>query len=173
MTTTGTVRKVLLFCLLVTALAGSVSTAMATTIGVVLPGYSLVFYQVMIKGIEGAANDHHVQLLIRSPSDGASLDTSNLQLRMIDYLVRQGVAGIVLAPEPLQGENRFRSRSPSFWSIETVLTTRALRPSIPTISTLADEPRSVLRRSWERAQESQSCGLHRTSLPRPTAKTDS
>ena len=97
-------RKVLLFCLLVTALAGSVSTAVATTIGVVLPGYSLVFYQVMIKGIEGAANDHHVQLLIRSPSDGASLDTSNLQLRMIDYLVRQGVAGIVLAPEPLQGE---------------------------------------------------------------------
>ena len=62
----------------------------------------MVFYQSMIRGIERAAGDLHVQLLMRNPSDGASLDTSNLQLHMIDYLLRQGVDGIVLVPEPLQ-----------------------------------------------------------------------
>jgi ribose transport system substrate-binding protein len=96
-------RKILSFFWLVCAWIGTVPTAGATTIGVVLPGSSLVFYQTMIKGIERAANDQHVQLLMRNPSDGASLDTSNLQLHIIDYLVQQGVAGVVLAPEPLQG----------------------------------------------------------------------
>ena len=97
-------RKFLGFLLLLSALTGTVSTATATTIGVVLPGSSLVFYQTMIKGIERAAEDQHVQILMRNPSDGASLDTSNLQLRIIDYLVQQGVSGVVLAPEPLQGK---------------------------------------------------------------------
>jgi ribose transport system substrate-binding protein len=94
-------RKILLFLFLLSALTGTESIAKETTIGVVLPGSSLVFYQAMIKGIEQAAHDQHVQLLIRNPSDGTSLDTSNLQLHIIDYLVQQGVAGVVLAPEPL------------------------------------------------------------------------
>jgi ribose transport system substrate-binding protein len=95
-------RRILSLALLLCALMGSVPFAEATTIGVVLPGSSLVFYQAMIKGIERAAGDQHVQLLMRNPSDGASLDTPNLQLHIIDYLVGQGVAGIVLAPEPVQ-----------------------------------------------------------------------
>ncbi|MEW6340774.1 MAG: substrate-binding domain-containing protein [Pseudomonadota bacterium] len=95
-------RNFLSFSFLVSALAAAVPAAKATTIGVVLAGSSLVFYQAMIRGIERAADDQHVQLLMRNPSDGASLDTSNLQLHIIDYLVQQGVAGIVLVPEPLQ-----------------------------------------------------------------------
>ncbi|MFM0291550.1 MULTISPECIES: substrate-binding domain-containing protein [Paraburkholderia] len=124
-------RKTLSFFLLLSALTATVSTARATTIGVVLPGSSLVFYQAMIKGIEQAAEDRHVHLLIRNPSDGASLDTSNLQLRMIDYLVQQGVAGVVLAPEPLQSKTQVSIRvpvilvdrdSPDYRGISTVYT---------------------------------------------------
>lgn len=88
------------------SLAGIVQTAHATTIGVVLPGSSLVFYQTMLKGIQQSAHDHHVDLLTRSPSDGESLDTSNIQLRIIDYMVTQGVAGVLLAPEPLKSDTR-------------------------------------------------------------------
>jgi ribose transport system substrate-binding protein len=95
-------RKILSFSFLVSALMAVVPAAKATTIGVVLSGSSLVFYQAMIRGIERAADDQHVQILMRNPSDGASLDTSNLQLHIIDYLVQQGVAGVVLVPEPLQ-----------------------------------------------------------------------
>ncbi|MFP3277808.1 MAG: sugar ABC transporter substrate-binding protein, partial [Paraburkholderia sp.] len=77
-------RNFLSFSFLVSALAAAVPAAKATTIGVVLAGSSLVFYQAMIRGIERAADDQHVQLLMRNPSDGASLDTSNLQLHIID-----------------------------------------------------------------------------------------
>jgi ribose transport system substrate-binding protein len=97
-------RRVLRLVVLFAVLAGMLPTAYAAKIGVVLAGSSLVFFQAMIKGIERAADDQHVQLLMRNPSDGTSLDTSNLQLRIIDYLVQQGVAGIVLVPEPLQGK---------------------------------------------------------------------
>ncbi|KVK76055.1 LacI family transcriptional regulator [Burkholderia cepacia] len=72
-------------------------------IGAVLPGSSLFYWQVMRKGIEQAARDLHVDLLMRSPADGASIDGQpNIQLKMIDYLVRNGVAGILLAAEPLR-----------------------------------------------------------------------
>ncbi|MDN7179711.1 substrate-binding domain-containing protein [Caballeronia sp. SEWSISQ10-4 2] len=111
-------RKILSLFLLFAVSTWTVSTAVATTIGVVLPGSSLVFYQTMIKGMERAADDQHVQLLMRNPSDGASLDTSNLQLRIIDYLVQQGVAGVVLAPEPLQ------SNTPISISVPVILVDR-------------------------------------------------
>lgn len=94
------------FFMLLWSLAGMVPTAHATTIGVVLPGSSLVFYQTLLKGIQRSADDHHVNLLIRSPSDGESLDISNIQLRIIDYMVTQGVSGVLLAPEPLVGDTR-------------------------------------------------------------------
>ena len=77
--------------------------ASATQIGVVLAGSGLDFWGPMSRGMHRAADDLHVELLMRSPSDGMSLGAEpNIQLRMIDYLVKSGVAGIVLAPEPLQ-----------------------------------------------------------------------
>jgi ribose transport system substrate-binding protein len=97
-------RAILLSLILFCALVLTVAVARAETIGVVLPGAALVFYQAMFKGIERAAEEEHVQLLIRTPSDGAYLDVPNLQLHIIDYLVNHGVSGIVLAPEPLQRE---------------------------------------------------------------------
>ncbi|TKC92702.1 sugar ABC transporter substrate-binding protein [Trinickia terrae] len=85
-------------------MTGAAPAASATTVGVVLAGSVLVFWQSMMKGIRHAADDLHVDLIMRSPSDGASLGTqANVQLQMVDYLVKSGVAGIVLAPEPLQG----------------------------------------------------------------------
>ncbi|CAD6553145.1 Ribose import binding protein RbsB [Paraburkholderia kirstenboschensis] len=92
--------------ILLWSLAGIVPTAYAITIGAVLPGSSLVFYQTMLKGIQQSAHDRHVDLLIRSPSDGESLNTSNIQLRIIDYMVTQGVSGLLLAPEPLASDTR-------------------------------------------------------------------
>lgn len=99
-------RRFLRLVVLCAGLIGALPTAHATKVGVVLAGSSLVFFQAMIKGIERAADDQHVQLLMRNPSDGTSLDTSNLQLHIIDYLVQQGVDGVVLVPEPLQGKTR-------------------------------------------------------------------
>jgi ribose transport system substrate-binding protein len=60
----------------------------------------------MLKGIQQSAHDRHVDLLVRSPSDGESLNTSNIQLRIIDYMVTQGVSGVLLAPEPLGCDTR-------------------------------------------------------------------
>jgi ribose transport system substrate-binding protein len=83
-----------------------VPTVHATTVGVVLPGSSLAFYRAMLKGIQQSAHDLHVDLLFRSPSDGGGLNTPNIQLHIIDYLVAQGVSGVLLAPEPLEGRPR-------------------------------------------------------------------
>ncbi|MBW0448102.1 sugar ABC transporter substrate-binding protein [bacterium M00.F.Ca.ET.228.01.1.1] len=94
------------FFVLLWSLAVMVPIAHASIIGVVLPGSSLVFYQTLLKGIQRSAHDHHVDLLIRSPSDGQSLNTPNLQLRIIDYMVTQGVSGVLLAPEPLARDTR-------------------------------------------------------------------
>jgi len=95
--------KALVLVALFAALAGAAPVASATKVGVVLAGSAQVFWQTMTKGIQRAAVDLHVDLVIRNPSDGASLGTErNVQLRMIDYMVQNGVAGIVLAPEPLE-----------------------------------------------------------------------
>ncbi|WP_176054217.1 substrate-binding domain-containing protein [Paraburkholderia caribensis] len=99
-------RRIVRLLLLLLYLTGSVPTAHATTIGVVLPGSSLLFYQVMLRGIRQSAHDQHVDLLIRSPSDGESLNTPNIQLHIIDYLVTQGVSGVLLAPEPLRSDTQ-------------------------------------------------------------------
>ncbi|WP_255451489.1 substrate-binding domain-containing protein [Trinickia terrae] len=97
-------RRIFIAVLCFAALTGAAPAASATTVGVVLAGSVLVFWQSMMKGIRHAADDLHVDLIMRSPSDGASLGTqANVQLQMVDYLVKSGVAGIVLAPEPLQG----------------------------------------------------------------------
>ncbi|WP_434109028.1 substrate-binding domain-containing protein [Paraburkholderia caffeinilytica] len=96
-------RRALLFLVMVTALAGAAHAASATQIGVVLAGTSLNFWGPMSKGMHRAADDLHVELVMRSPSDGSSLGAQpNIQLKMIDYMLKSGVAGIVLAPEPLQ-----------------------------------------------------------------------
>ncbi|MFM0368846.1 substrate-binding domain-containing protein [Paraburkholderia aspalathi] len=96
-------RRTLSLLIVVTVLAGIVQAASATQIGVVLAGSGLDFWGPMSRGMHRAADDLHVELLMRSPSDGMSLGAEpNIQLRMIDYLVKSGVAGIVLAPEPLQ-----------------------------------------------------------------------
>jgi ribose transport system substrate-binding protein len=96
-------RRTLSLLIVVTVLAGVVQAASATQIGVVLAGSGLDFWGPMSRGMHRAADDLHVELLMRSPSDGMSLGAEpNIQLRMIDYLVKSGVAGIVLAPEPLQ-----------------------------------------------------------------------
>ncbi|MFM0094977.1 substrate-binding domain-containing protein [Paraburkholderia nemoris] len=97
-------RRTLSFLVMVAALAGAAHAAPATQIGVVLAGSALDFWATMGKGMHRAADDLHVELVMRSPSDGMSLGPQpNVQLRMIDYLVKSGVAGIVLAPESLQG----------------------------------------------------------------------
>jgi ribose transport system substrate-binding protein len=91
------------FLALFATLAGAAPVACATKVGVVLAGSAQVFWQTMTRGIKRAADDLHVELVMRNPSDGASLGTErNVQLRMIDYMVQSGVAGIVLVPEPLE-----------------------------------------------------------------------
>lgn len=96
-------RRTLSLLTVMIALAGAVQAAPAIQIGVVLAGSGLDFWAPMSKGMHRAADDLHVELVMRSPSDGTSLGAQpNIQLRMLDYLVKSGVAGIVLAPEPLQ-----------------------------------------------------------------------
>jgi ribose transport system substrate-binding protein len=96
-------RRALSLLVAVTVLAGTVQAAPAIQIGVVLAGSGLDFWAPMSAGMHRAADDLHVELVMRSPSDGTALGAEpNIQLRMIDYLVKSGVAGIVLAPEPLQ-----------------------------------------------------------------------
>ncbi|MGP8437885.1 substrate-binding domain-containing protein [Paraburkholderia fungorum] len=99
-----TVRRALSIFLCIAALTGTCPAASATTLGVVLAGSVQVFWRTMMKGMRRAADDLHVELIIRSPSDGASLDAqANVQLQMVNYLVGCEVAGIVIAPEPLKG----------------------------------------------------------------------
>ncbi len=66
-------RRTLSLLVVVTALAGAVQAAPATQIGVVLAGSSLDFWAPMSKGMHRAADDLHVELVMRSPSDGMSL----------------------------------------------------------------------------------------------------
>ena len=97
-------RKATVSIVLFAALAAALPTATATEVGVILAGTVQVFWLAMSKGIKRAGQDLHVDLVMRSPADGAALGAQdNVQLRMIDYMVQRGVAGIVLAPEPLTG----------------------------------------------------------------------
>lgn len=76
----------------------------AAEIGVVLTGSAHGFWTGMIKGMTRAARDLGVELVHRSPADGAALDEQkNIQLRLIDYMVGRGVAALVLAADPLEG----------------------------------------------------------------------
>ncbi|ASW03196.1 substrate-binding domain-containing protein [Paraburkholderia aromaticivorans] len=114
-------RAFSLLVVAIAALAGAVQAAPATRIGVVLAGSGLNFWAAMSQGMHRAAEDFHVELVMRSPSDGMSLGAQpNIQLRMIDYLVKNGVAGIVLAPEPLQDV-----ATPISVAVPTVLVDRA------------------------------------------------
>lgn len=95
-------RKALPLAMLLAALIGAMPAA-AVEIGVVLAGTRMAFWQTMHDGIRRAASDHRVEVVIRSPVDGAALGSQpDIQLRMIEYLLNRKVAGIVLAPEPLQ-----------------------------------------------------------------------
>jgi ribose transport system substrate-binding protein len=95
-------RKGLVLVALCIALAGTVPAASAAEIGVILAETRQVFWRTMTAGIIAAAADLKVGVVIHSPVDGAAIEgQSNIQLRFIEYLMQQGVAGIVLAPEPL------------------------------------------------------------------------
>jgi ribose transport system substrate-binding protein len=97
-------RKILATALLLAAFFGSPTTVSAVEIGVVLTGNVLGIWQGITKGINQAAKDHHIDVIVRNPPDGSSLDTQkNIQLKLIDYMVHRGVGGIVLAAEPLEG----------------------------------------------------------------------
>ncbi|HEX7906929.1 MAG TPA: substrate-binding domain-containing protein [Paraburkholderia sp.] len=126
-------RTLSLLLLLITVLAGAAQAAPVTQIGVVLAGSALDFWVTMSKGMHRAADDLHVELVMRSPFDGMSLGPQpNIQLRMIDYLVKSGVAGIVLAPESLQGV-----ATPVSMAVPTVLVDRSSTDynAISTVST--------------------------------------
>ncbi|WP_341312670.1 substrate-binding domain-containing protein [Paraburkholderia sp. IMGN_8] len=126
-------RRVLTLVVLFAALTGALPTAYAARVGVVLAGSSLVFWQAMTKGIKQAGEDKHIELMMRNPSDGASLGTQpNIQLRMIDYVVQRGVAGILLAPEPLENV-----ATPVSIAVPTVLIDRSSTDynAISTVST--------------------------------------
>lgn len=97
-------RKALALVIFFVVFVGSIQSVSADQIGVILPGNALGFYKGVTKGIKQATEDMHVDMLERSPTDGASLEVqSNIQLKLIDYMVQRGVIGIILAPEPLLG----------------------------------------------------------------------
>ncbi|CAE6871991.1 substrate-binding domain-containing protein [Paraburkholderia domus] len=126
-------RRALALVVLFAVLTGAVPTASATRLGVVLAGSSLVFWQAMTRGIQQAAKDQHVEMVMRSPSDGASLGTQpNIQLRLIDYMMHSGVDGIVLVPEPLE-----EVTTPVSIAVPTVLVDRSSTDynAISTVST--------------------------------------
>lgn len=80
------------------------SGAHATEIGAVLPGRALAFWRALTSGMTAAAKDLDVELVVRSPVDSAALeDQKNIQLEMIDFMVRRRVDVLVLCPEPLEG----------------------------------------------------------------------
>ncbi len=125
-------RRVLALVSLFVALAGAPPAALAAKVGVVLAGRVLVFWQTMIKGIERAAEDLHVDLVMRGPVDGPLGVQRNIQLRLISDMVQSGVAGIVLAPEPLEGV-----ATPVSIAVPTVLIDRSSRDynAISTVAT--------------------------------------
>ena len=76
----------------------------APKVGIVLSGSSLFFYQALIAGMNRAAADLGAETLMRNPADGASVvDQRNIQLKLIDYVVQNGVDGVLLVPETLAG----------------------------------------------------------------------
>lgn len=89
---------------LATMLAVWAPAALAAEIGVILTGSAHGFWTGMIKGMTRAAQDLGVEMVHRSPADGAALDEQkNIQLRLIDYMVDRGVSALVLAADPLEG----------------------------------------------------------------------
>lgn len=78
--------------------------ARAEEIGVVLIGSPDGFFHSLENGIRRAAKDLGVSILVRNPSERTILDgQTNLQLKVIDYMLEQKVSSIILAPEPLKG----------------------------------------------------------------------
>jgi ribose transport system substrate-binding protein len=127
-------RKALAFVVLFVAFAGAMPTASAAEIGVILAGKVLGIWLGMTRGIERAAQDLHVGLVVRSPADGAALGIQrNIQLKLIDYMVQRGIAGIILAPEPLEGV-----ATPVSIAVPTVLVDRS-SPDYNAISTVATD----------------------------------
>lgn len=98
----GSMRHAGVVIVLALSLTVPASMACAERIGVILPGHVLGFWCSLRKGMEQAARDLDLQLIVRGSADGAALDRQvNVQLRLMDYMIAQGVSGIVLAPEPL------------------------------------------------------------------------
>lgn len=98
-----------------------IPTALAADYGVVLAGRRHFFWRTMTEGIESAATDLGVEVVIRSPVEGAAIESQrNVQLQFIDYLVSRGVEGILLAPEALEGV-----RTPVPAKVPTVLVDRS------------------------------------------------
>jgi ribose transport system substrate-binding protein len=98
----GSMRHACAAIVLALSLTVPAATARAERIGVILPGHILGFWCSLRKGMEQAARDLNIQLIVRGAADGAALDRQvNVQLRLMDYMIAQGVSGLVLAPEPL------------------------------------------------------------------------
>lgn len=95
-------RKAMALAAVVTVLATLGAKACAAEIGVVLTGQRLGFWFGMTRGMMRAAQELGVELVVRSPADGSALgEQKNVQLSLIDFMVKRGAVGIVLAPEPL------------------------------------------------------------------------
>jgi ribose transport system substrate-binding protein len=130
-------RKFVILIMLVTTLGYTrqvvAEPSAPVRVGVVLPGTSLFYWRVLLRGIRRAAENLHVDLLIRSPSDGNSIGTQrNIQLKMLNYAVSSGAAGILLAAEPLDGVP-----TPVVLPVPVVLLDRSTRDyqAISTVST--------------------------------------
>ena len=118
-------RKGLVLVALCIALAGTVPAASAAEIGVILAGTRQVFWRTMTAGIIAAAADLKVGVVIHSPVDGAAIEgQSNIQLRFIEYLMQQGVAGIVRAPES-QGLATEGHQPPEQVAVDVITVTQA------------------------------------------------
>lgn len=98
----GLLRHAGVVIVLALSLTVPASVVRAERIGAILPGHVLGFWCSLRKGMEQAARDLNLQLIVRGSADGAALDRQvNVQLSLMDYMIAQGVSGIVLAPEPL------------------------------------------------------------------------
>jgi ribose transport system substrate-binding protein len=77
--------------------------AQAEDIGVILHGQSHGFFRGLERGMRRAADELGVHLVVRSLSERAIYDSrDDVQLQVIDYMLGQKVAGIIMAPEALK-----------------------------------------------------------------------
>src|ERR1700760_2049573 len=70
------------------AMFGDAGPAHAADYGAVLAGAQSEFWKAMEEGIQQAATEHRVQVVVRSPVDDDPQTTSqNLQLKMVKWMI--------------------------------------------------------------------------------------